>query len=303
MGHPLLLENEFLRVTLLPEIGGKISSIVALVTGTELLQGPLVPAVPRPPGLAFDQSDASGWDECLPTVAACTLPTGAAMQDHGDLWRVPWTVAGQEKEAATMTAAATTLPLVFERQLRLAGPSIQLKYMVRNDGAVALPYVWSAHPLFAIAQGDRIALPSSVQKILVEGSGGQRLGAAGSRVAWPGDFHLDQVLGPDADVGDKLYAAAPPEGWAALERVRHGIRLEVHFDPSVLPWLGLWICYGGWPEGASARGYCVALEPCTAPADSLARAIDEDHARTLAPGEAHTWNIEVRIREIDSREG
>ena len=301
-GHPVQLENDVLRVTVLPEIGGKISSIVALSTGTargtELLQPPLVPVVPRPAGLPFDRSDASGWDECLPSVSGCRLADGRQIQDHGDLWRVAWTVNQQDGHSATMTADATSLPLRMERTLRLRGSSLLLGYRVRNTGTAEVPYVWSAHPLFAVDPGDRIVLPGSVDEVRVEGSGGRRLGLAGGRVEWPGRFHLDEVPGPEANVGDKLYAAAPPEGWAALERVRAGIRLEVHFDPAILLWLGLWICYGGWPEGAAVRGYCVALEPCTAPADSLARAIDDGHARKLAPGEAHSWSIELRMLTI-----
>ena len=37
--------------------------------------------------------DASGWDECLPSVAACTVKTAGCrldIPDHGDLWRVAW---------------------------------------------------------------------------------------------------------------------------------------------------------------------------------------------------------------------
>ncbi len=292
---PVLLANEFLQVEVLPEFGGKISSIVELASATEMLQPQLRPVVPRLAGLAFDRSDASGWDECLPTVAACTLPGGATMQDHGDLWREPWTVLTEDATSVQMSVLATSLPLHLSRTLRLEGRSLLLDYQLSNVGDRPAEYVWSAHPLFAVEAGDRIVLPPDTSEVLVEGSGRGRLGAGGSRVPWPGPIELDHVLAPDADVGDKLYAAAPAEGWAALERVRSGLRLEVVFDPAVLPWLGLWICYGGWPERAATRGYCVALEPCTAPADSLARAIKEGHARTLAPDEAHTWRIEVRI--------
>jgi len=47
--------------------------------------------------MAFDSSDASGWDECLPSVAACRVKTEAGVAeipDHGDLWRVEWEKAG-----------------------------------------------------------------------------------------------------------------------------------------------------------------------------------------------------------------
>src|ERR1700753_3929539 len=79
------------RVSLLPEFGGKIASIQ--VRGRELLQGPLAPIEPRSRTMSFDAADSSGWDECLPSVAACTVETAAGrpeIPDHGDLWRVEW---------------------------------------------------------------------------------------------------------------------------------------------------------------------------------------------------------------------
>ncbi|HUX28607.1 MAG TPA: hypothetical protein VMV39_07455, partial [Terracidiphilus sp.] len=78
-------------VTILPNLGGKIASI--RVKDHELLQTPLAPLAPRTPTMPFDASDASGWDECLPSVAACTVETAsgpAEIPDHGDLWRVAW---------------------------------------------------------------------------------------------------------------------------------------------------------------------------------------------------------------------
>src|SRR5436305_4542411 len=76
-------------VTVLPRFGGKIASI--RVGSHELLQPPLSPIEPRTRTMPFDQADASGWDECLPSVAACSVKTAAGqaeIPDHGDLWRV-----------------------------------------------------------------------------------------------------------------------------------------------------------------------------------------------------------------------
>ncbi len=90
------IENVLIRagecaVTVLPRFGGKIASI--RIGERELLQTPLAPIAPRTLTMAFDAGDASGWDECLPSVAACTVETEAGIAeipDHGDLWRVEW---------------------------------------------------------------------------------------------------------------------------------------------------------------------------------------------------------------------
>jgi len=78
-------------LTILPKLGGKIASI--RMNEHELLQAPLAPYGPRTRTMSFDAGDASGWDECLPSVAGCTVQTvngHADVPDHGDLWRVEW---------------------------------------------------------------------------------------------------------------------------------------------------------------------------------------------------------------------
>lgn len=43
----------------------------------------------------------------------------------------------------------------------------------------------------------------------------------------------------------------------------------MRFDVTQLPFLGLWMGYGGWPDDAFARNqYAVALEPTVAPLGS-----------------------------------
>src|ERR1700732_2608508 len=78
------------QVNLLPTLGGKIASILA--AGHELLPAPVKPYGPRTRSMPFSEGDASGWDECLPSVADCSIATEAGpatIPDHGDLWRIP----------------------------------------------------------------------------------------------------------------------------------------------------------------------------------------------------------------------
>jgi hypothetical protein len=69
----------------------------------------------------------------------------------------------------------------------------------------------------------------------------------------------------------------------------------MRFDPVQNPYVGLWLAYGGWPEGQARRQHCVALEPCTAPVDSLTAAVERGSARILAAGAKWEWTIEIEI--------
>jgi galactose mutarotase-like enzyme len=294
-------------VTILPHLGGKISSI--FVKGNELLQVPLAPYGPRTRTMSFDQSDASGWDECLPSVAGCTAQTANGpidVPDHGDLWRVAWQVLDCANGSITMRGECFSLPLELLRTVILTrtekGYRLHANYKVTNTGAAEAPWAWSAHPGYASEAGDRVLLPDSIRTLRLESSGGCRLGKGGDSVAWPiakfvtgGETDLSVVTPAETGTGDKLFAGplTAAENWCALERPSAGVRLRVSFDPSATPYLGLWICSGGWPDRPGTKQHCVALEPATAPVDSLA--ITGPWSRTLAPGESYFWPMTVDL--------
>jgi hypothetical protein len=305
----LKLKTDTFSVDVLPALGGKIASMRQ--NGIELLQQPLLPYAPRTLSTAFEDSDASGFDECLPSVSACEIesPSGRiSVPDHGEFWRLACDSHSPADNELHLVSTGSVLPLRFERKLRLVAETgrhrantLHIEYRVENIGQHEIQYAWSAHPLFAVDPGDHIDFPPSVNTVKVENSARRRLGVNGAVHPWPfaqltsGELaHLDRV-GHEADkIGDKLYAVAPAsDGWCAIERRSAGLRVQVEFDPKLTPWLGLWLCYGGWPENRALRQYCVALEPCTSPVDSLVGSIAAGHARTLAPGQCDSWWMRI----------
>lgn len=297
-------------LTVLPRLGGKIASI--LIGNTELLQQPLTPYAPRTRVMPFDQADASGWDECLPSVAACTVATAqgsASIPDHGDLWRVDWYPVSESQRSATFRADCFSLPLRLERTLTLGesqrGWELRLDYTITNLSPTSCPWSWVAHPLFAAEAGDRILLPPSIRSARLEGSARNRLGKNGQIVQWPlatladgSQTDLSLAAGIESGIGDKLFAGPlkPAENWCALERPKAGIRITVRSEVEATPYLGLWICYGGWPDRPGPKQMCVALEPSTAPVDSLAET--GPWSRELAPNARFSWSMHVEIETI-----
>jgi galactose mutarotase-like enzyme len=297
----------------MPALGGKIASLRA--ANEELLQTPLKPYAPRSSTMAFSDSDASGWDECLPSVAGCTVQTEAGpatIPDHGDLWRIPWQVLHASEDSATLRAKCFSLPLQLTRSLILAesptGWRLQLLYSLTNLGAYRVPWSWSAHPLFAVDRGDRIVLPPAIQTLRLEGSADNRLGLPGDSLSWPTassdqtGVDLSLVASADSGIGDKLFAGpwnSTQTGYCILERVRIGLRLTIRFDPSLTPYLGLWLCYGGWPANPGAKQFCIAPEPATAPVDSLEQS--GLWSRSLEPGETLNWPMELLIDRVEQK--
>jgi galactose mutarotase-like enzyme len=306
----VLIEAGDCSIAILPKLGGKIASI--RIKGRELLQAPLAPYGPRTQTMPFDAGDASGWDECLPSVAACAVEAAAGaanVPDHGDLWRVAWKPIATSAHSATFRGECFSLPLVVERTAALnetaGGVHLRLDYTVTNTGSHPAPWSWAAHPLFTAEAGDQILLPATITTLRLEGSGGNRLGKGGDPVAWPiaelsngSKTDLSIAQSPDSGIGDKLFAGplTAAENWCSLERPAAGLRIRVSFDSAATPYLGLWICYGGWPDRPGPKQICVAMEPATAPVDSLA--IAGPWSRQLKPGESFRWPMFVDFETI-----
>lgn len=303
-----VLQTGDCAVTILSQFGGKVSSI--LVRGKELLQAPLLPFGPRTQTMSFDAADASGWDECLPSVAGCTvtLDDGSTVEipDHGDLWRVRWQVLTRGDGSIGMCGEGFSLPLKLHRTLALTqieeGYRLQADYQVTNTGDTVTPWAWSAHPGYLAEEGDQLELPESIQSLRLEWSRNNRLGKGGDTVRWPlaqltagGECDLRISTEARSGVGDKLFAGplAAKENWCSLTRPKAGVRLRIGFDAAATPFLGLWICQNGYPEGGGAKQHCVAIEPATAPVDSLA--ITGPWSRVLAAGESYFWPMTVDI--------
>jgi hypothetical protein len=70
----IVLDNGSLRLTVLPELGGKIISLIKNESGHEYLLQPADPGSAyrtRSHGDLFENYEPCGFDECVPTVAEC----------------------------------------------------------------------------------------------------------------------------------------------------------------------------------------------------------------------------------------
>ena len=155
------------------------------------------------------------------------------------------------------------------------------------------------HPLLAVSAGSRIVLPELVRSVVVESSRGERLGARGAQVEWPGggSDRLDVVRGPGVGWAEKLFTGRLGEGFCALYDAGSDSWLSFRFDPRTTPYVGLWICQGGWPESRDAKHFTVALEPCSGRPDSLAEAAARGECATLEPRGSNRWVLEVAIEK------
>ncbi|MBZ0298939.1 MAG: DUF5107 domain-containing protein, partial [Anaerolineae bacterium] len=278
----LHLANETLDLTILPEIGGKIASLVHRPSGCEWLwRSPHLKLHHPVYGASYiETSDLGGIDECFPTVAPVAYPTapwqGTLIPDHGELWCQPWETAVLEdtpqRIVLSMQCHGVRLPYHFERTLTMeAGqPQIELRYRVSNLSHFAMPFVWSIHPLLCIHPGMRLVLPEAVTQVQVDMSTGDHFGSPGAAQPWPllvdsdGErINLAEVQPPDYGRGVKLYAHLACAERPVEAGLTDGVRgLYFGFRPGEVTHVGLWLNYGGWSPQGIPPYYNLGLEPC-----------------------------------------
>lgn len=304
--HTVSLRNHLMEATFLPDSGGKMISLTSIRTGEEFLLPPLHPYKRLEATEPFEQGDAGGFDECLPSVAACdAMGQEPPVADHGDLWRLAWK-AEATSEMICMQVDAVSRPLRLIRTAAFRGRALVLRYELYNLSERTIPWLWSAHPLFKITPGDRILLPDAVGAAAVEDSCAGDF-SKGSVIAWPhahtntGNIvDLSAIHTADGRTAHKLFVSMESSAWAALYRRELSQGILIRFDPSILPFLGLWICHGAWPARGLRRQYTVALEPTTSDADSLVEAAQRGTARILDPHGHTSWEIEMELLGAES---
>lgn len=297
------LKNSELSIEVVPAEGGRISSLKSLHSGMEFLtQSQRTRRYPRP-GLhtRFQDGYCAGIEECLPTVGPSGLETeGGPAPDHGDFWQLPWQVFIASAMDVSISAVGFSRTLRFSKRLTLEDKTLRVAYTVENIGPTTQSFLYACHPLFAVSAGDRVLLPSEIRELKLAYSKGDRLGISGSIVPWPvtrTGLHLDVACGPENGTAEMFYSPRLNEAVCGIDRQASGHVLEVSFDRKRLPYLGLWLCYGGWPsDGTEPLQYAVALEPTTSPCNTLAEAQQTNTAISLKAGEMYDWEILFSVR-------
>lgn len=297
MQDELTLSNDLVALRVAPQFGARVTSLIDQRTGRDWL----VPGDKEGSGAdsaAFLGAEARGWDECFPTVAPCSNENwGRTLRDHGDIWGRPTECVAANNE---ITSTYTGDRFEFKRVLKLVGDTLEINYAIANTGSASFPYMWSQHCLLATTPADRIFI-NNIGPMTITGTGGMS-GEVPTSFAWPrlSDAHPDMgtVEPMDARWMFKAYAAANGAVEAGVTGSNGTISFA--FDGSQMPFLGLWLDYGAWPEGAPVHQ--IAIEPTTAAADHLDGAISNGQVRHLAPGKTQNWTVAIRLLDQENHE-
>jgi hypothetical protein len=288
----LVLENRWLRVTVLPEKGVDISEFRFKPTDTDVLwKSPWSDAAAATPVAAgggdneFLDTYHGGWQEMFPICGAAADYGGGRIGVHGEACLLPWrwTVEVDEPERVTIRFDVATVWSPFRLckrlSLRADVAALFIAERVTNDGADELPFMWGQHPALGapfLKAGCRI--DTDARTILTSGAHADprsRL-APDQRTSWPhargvdgGTVDLRWVAGPEEGSHDWAYLTDFEAGWFAVTEPDEGVGFGCRWPAEVLPFALYWQNYRGARDAPwFGRAYTVALEPqSTFPAD------------------------------------
>ena len=296
----LVLENEKLRVVLMPEFGARILSIIYKPTETEFVwHNPRVPVMK--PTYEPEFEDMSGFFDCVPTCEACAFK-GWKLPLYGEVASEPWRLLGTRKTPQSVTVRlqrkCSTYPLTVHKSLTITRnePMVELNYRLVNDSDERLEYHYSGNNTLLINPNYRIVLPPEVSALRLGYAVTDRLGKIGDDVPWPittdrngNRVDLSRIGQPNEGAGENLYTNALRESCCAALNEPRGEAIGFAFDAKALPYLLVWINHGGY-----LGHYHIALEPSTGRPDNLDTAVNQwKNYAALEPRGETSWTTRI----------
>jgi hypothetical protein len=297
------LENAHMRVLIVPELGGRVWTLEDLARNRQWIwHRPGVPLVPHRPGAIYDDVWAGGWEELFPNDAPASFE-GRDLPDHGEWWATAFRGEPSVDDggaAVRLTATARTVVRAeYEKQFSLGHDARELKvaYRIRSLEPEPFHFLFKQHLPIAITSACRLAVPGGrVQE--VDAAFGTILRGRACP-SWPGPsgggVDLRVVPPRDDRTREFLYIRDLPSSWCGIDDLHHGASLRMHFDGRQLPFLWLFLSYGGWRDS-----YTAVLEPCTNLPKDLAEAVRLGQSGRLDPGAEFATEATVRVSALVS---
>ncbi len=273
------LENEHLRVKVVPEKGSDVVEIVYKKRGYNLLYespigfrrfGSLSPPVGTGDSGFMDYYE-GGWQDIVPSPGLASSNRGASWGLHGESSLMPWRAAVSDEGETARLRVSTSLvryPFHVDKMLSLAEGSrvLMVDETVTNLAEQDVEFAWLQHIVFQppmVAPGMHIDLRAGV---CTAGVYKQARLKPAVPFEWPDAPGLD---GSTVDMSqeppakrceDNIYATLK-EPWYAVRNANAGLTVGVSWDIAVLPYLWMWFNYGALDYPWWGRSHNLGMEP------------------------------------------
>lgn len=314
------LSNAFLSVTILPEKGADIYSLVYQPRSLDVLwkspwglrrPGAAVPAAATSEEAWLEHYE-GGWQEIFPNGGDACSYRGATLNFHGEASVVPWDYAVLRRSASAVTVEFTVglvrSPFQLRRTMTVERslPALLIGERIENRGEEDLHFMWGHHPAFGapfLDGGSRLQIPARTFLAHdTEIAAACRI-PAGTRGAWPvvngkaGSAVDLSIIPPAAErVTEFGYLCDLDAGWYGLTNDSLNVGVGLAWPKDVFPYLWFWQeLRGSFGYPWYGRCYVMAVEPFTSiPGVGLAKAIEAGTAPILPAGAS----LEARLAAV-----
>jgi hypothetical protein len=301
----LVLENSRVRATIIPSLGGRVWELLDRARGRQWIwHRQDVPLAASPSGSSYDEVWAGGWEELFPNDAPADFE-GRELPDHGEWWTTAWTVAeatGGADAVVRLVADTRVRRAWCIKEYRLSGDTINVSYRIESREPDAFHFLFKQHLAIAVTPSCELALPGGILSA-VDSAFGTMLPGPGP-FDWPlarstdlDGVDLSRVPDPTAAEREFVYVTDLPESWCGVDDVSAGASIRMRFDERRMPFVWLFLSYGGWKDC-----YTAVLEPCTNMPKDLSEAVRAGQSARLDPGAVFQTSVAVTLSALSPRD-
>jgi galactose mutarotase-like enzyme len=317
----ITLYNEKISLSIIPELGGVITSLKYIPTNTELLAQVREPkniSLFREGYMVDDLLDimfVGGYYEVLPNAGYLSTYNGVKFGLHDETPYLPWKAEYDEERDPNSILLIVQLlkyPLKLYKRISLKNNIIMIEEKLINQSPTAkLPFSWLHHPTFGegiIDENAFLELPANtvleVDSYLPSDTACLKPGYKGT---WPiaiekDGKYIDLSRFPPKgtkNCDDLIYIPSVVDGKFKIKNPRKGISIQATWDKNLFGSLWLWRPIGGgdsYPWYGNI--YATAVEISTSiPATGLADQVRLKTAKWIGPKEEIKTSLMYEIKE------
>lgn len=296
----LKMENDYISIIILPEIGSKIASIYSKEKDFEFLFQNKDDSYKKPEfDSVFEEYDCSGFDDCFPNIDPSRLNYNdreIIYPDHGEIWsaKFDYKIAAGK---VVLNYYSSYLDYNYQKKIYLENNKLKIDYKIKNESQKELPAIWAMHCLIKYSQDMELQFPEGVEKIenVMES---KYLGEKGEIHQFPvtkdksnNSYFLDRVNNKKEKKCEKYYVLGEINaGSCSVFYPEKNIGIKINFDREKLPYLGFWLTEGGFKGD-----YNCAFEPADGYYDSVNKAIKNNKINIIKAGDVYEFSLELEL--------
>ena len=252
------LKNDQIEVEFIPELGGRISSLINKKTGKEWVwKDPKLPTKKVVDGKNYDDNWQGGWEELFPNDAVEKFSWGYGF-DHGELWFKSWELLNLSKDNATLQIKNLESGASVIKSFSIENN----KFISQYEGDVKFKdyFLFKLHIAIPLTERLNIKLHQKNMVKVVQNFGNIL-----------NTKEHEKFLNPERDSGlyDFAYIDITDDEIVLLDEEKGQLKLT--YDTDFFKYFWIFQSQGGWMDRN-----VVVLEPCTNGQKLISEAADKE---------------------------